>query len=207
MVGSKVVGTLHEHLVFKRRVQVLAGELAQRVPQESHSLLDVGCGDGLIDVLIQQHRPDLAVTGIDVLVRPNAHIPVRQFDGRTMPFDDDSYDVVMFVDVLHHTEDPTILLREAKRVARRAILLKDHTRESSIDYLILRFMDYVGNAHHGVALPYNYWARKRWDQAFVEIGVRPHVWCTKLGLYPFPASLIFENGLHFVSQLTVSTPE
>ena len=33
----------------------------------------------------------------------------------------------MCVDVLHHTDDPMILMREAMRVTRQAILIKHHT--------------------------------------------------------------------------------
>jgi hypothetical protein len=35
-------------------------------------------------------------------------------------------DLIANVDVLHHTTEPMILLREASRVARQVILIKDH---------------------------------------------------------------------------------
>jgi hypothetical protein len=35
-------------------------------------------------------------------------------------------DLIANVDVLHHTTEPMILLREAARVARQVILIKDH---------------------------------------------------------------------------------
>ncbi len=47
--------------------------------------------------------------------------PAVEFDGLTLPLADHSVDVVLFVDVLHHTADPLILLREAARVARRHV--------------------------------------------------------------------------------------
>jgi 2-polyprenyl-3-methyl-5-hydroxy-6-metoxy-1,4-benzoquinol methylase len=43
---------------------------------------------------------------------------------RVLSYTKASFDVVMFVDVLHHTKDPMVLLREARRVARRAIVVK-----------------------------------------------------------------------------------
>ena len=67
---------------------------------------------------------------------------------------DASFDVVMFVDVLHHTDDPLLLLQEAQRVGK-IILVKDHFRKGFLAGPTLRFMDWVGNAHHGVVLPYN----------------------------------------------------
>jgi ubiquinone/menaquinone biosynthesis C-methylase UbiE len=50
----------------------------------------------------------------------------------------------MFVYVLHHTNDPEVLLREAQRVALKAVVLKDHTRNGLLAYTTLRFMDWVG---------------------------------------------------------------
>src|SRR5689334_3260350 len=72
-------------------------------------VLDVGCGDGTIDALIQQKRPDVSIRGVDVLLRPATRIPVDLFDGKKFPFDDGSFDTCLFVDVLHHTTDPLIL--------------------------------------------------------------------------------------------------
>jgi SAM-dependent methyltransferase len=198
-----VIGGLHNNLVFQRRTSVLARELAAVLPRDTGSILDVGCGDGLIDTLIQKQFPGVTLTGVDIAARPNPHIPVSEFDGIHLPFEDKSFDVVMFVDVLHHTDDPGILLREAKRVARKAVVLKDHTMDSALAGPTLRVMDWVGNAHHGVVLPYNYWSTQKWRNAFAEIGLRPQQWNVELGLYPFPVSLMFERNLHFVACLAV----
>ena len=197
-----VVGLLHDNLVFSRRARVLARELGGVLP-DAHTVLDVGCGDGLIDRIICEQRPGLSITGVDVLVRPHTHIPVQQFDGIRLPFADKSFDVVLFTDVLHHTEDPEILLREARRVARVALVLKDHTKEGPLAYLTLRFMDWVGNARHGVALPYNYWTHSQWMDALRSLGLTVESWKAALGLYPRPASWLFDRRLHFVARIAV----
>jgi hypothetical protein len=53
---------------------------------------------GMIARLLGERRRDLAISGIDVLVRPETHIPVEAFDGHSIPRADRSVDVVMFVD-------------------------------------------------------------------------------------------------------------
>ena len=198
-----LIGKLHGELVYDRRIHVLAEKLSQQLPPNA-TVLDVGCGDGLIDKLILERRPDVSIHGVDVLIRPETHIRVDRFDGTSIPFENGSFDAALFVDVLHHTEDPPVLLAEAARVARQAIVIKDHFEESWLDRQTLRFMDWVGNAHHGVVLPYNYWPESRWREAFAKLGLRMNNVTTSIGLYPSPFNLIFDRGLHFIAKLDVS---
>ena len=37
----------------------------------------------------------------------------------------------------------------------------------------LRFMDWIGNARHGVALPYNYWSAQEWTLALQRVSTGP----------------------------------
>jgi SAM-dependent methyltransferase len=201
-----VVGQLHGKLVFGRRVRVLAEKLAELIPAEARTLLDIGCGDGRIARMIGERRPGLQLTGIDIMVRPETWVPVQQFDGTTIPLADQSVDVAMFVDVLHHTDDPRVLLREAQRVARQAIVIKDHCRDGLLAGPTLRFMDWVGNAHHGVVLPYNYWSEAQWREAFAALGLTIDAWTPRLPLYPWPASWLFGRRLHYVARLLPGTP-
>lgn len=195
--------SVHGAFIANRRVRVLRRHLAPLLPPEAR-VLDVGCGDGLLARLIQEERPDVRLQGIDVLARENALIPVTTFDGRKIPYNDGAFHVVLFVDVLHHAEDPMLLLREAMRVSSRTLIIKDHTADGLLAHPTLRFMDRVGNARYGVALPYNYWTEARWRQAFRELQLNPVVWTRHLGLYPPPADWVFGRGLHFIACLECS---
>jgi len=201
-----LLGELHERFVFRRRINVLALSIAELLPEEA-KVLDVGCGDGQIDLMIMQKRPGVSISGTDVLVRPQAHIPTIPFDGSRLPFEDKSFDAVMFVDVLHHTEDPMILLREARRVSKGVIIVKDHMKKGFLDHQILKLMDYVGNAYHGVVLPYNYWTEKQWRGAFDSLGLKVEVLHKAIGLYPWPATLIFDRSLHFIARIDKGKPD
>ena len=196
------IGALHGAYVHGRRVRVLASWLTRLLPRDA-SVLDVGCGDGLLASIVQRQRPDLRIEGIDVLVRDGTRVPVKAFDGRRIPLEDRGVDHVLFVDVLHHTLDPMILLREAGRVARSSVVIKDHAADGLLARPTLRFMDWVGNAHHGVALPYNYWDRNTWAAAFDELGWDEVTRAQRLDLYPLFANWLFGRSLHFIAVMNV----
>jgi SAM-dependent methyltransferase len=201
-VTKAILNTAHHVFIFARRVRILAEHLASEFPQNARAL-DIGAGDGSISHAIMALRPDVVIDGIEVLVRPKTHIPVHLFDGVHIPFDDNSFDIAILVDVLHHVENPLILLREAARVARRYVVIKDHLREGFFAELTLRLMDWIGNVSHEVVLQYNYLTESEWRCLFSQADLEVDHWSGDLGLYPFPFSLIFERRLHMISRLAV----
>ena len=205
IAGKDILNRAHGALVFGRRVQILAASLAKEIPIRAE-VLDVGTGDGSIAKAIALHRPDIKIEGIDVLIRPSTHIPVRLFDGEHIPLSGKTVDVVSFVDVLHHTSNARILLREAARVSRRYIVIKDHLREGPFAKVTLQAMDWIGNYGHDVVLPYNYLSKQEWYEHFRDTKLSPERWTESLGLYPFPFSLVFGRRLHFIARLTISSP-
>jgi SAM-dependent methyltransferase len=195
-----VLKAIHGRTTFNRRARILADRFVSIIPS-GQTILDVGCGDGTIDSLIQTERTDLVISGIDILKRPNSKISVTMFDGENIPFENNSFDFAMFIDVLHHTEDPLKLLREALRVARKGIIIKDHIVKGFLAWPTLRAMDWVGNAPYGVVLPYNYLSEDEWQSAFKTLGLKVEFFRTDLELYLQPFSFFFDRQLHFISVL------
>jgi hypothetical protein len=82
-------------------------------------------------------------------------------------------------------------------VARKAIVIKDHTLDGLFAGLTLRLMDHVGNSRHGVALPYNYWPRQKWFEAFRTLGLEIGVWGNRLANLPMADDLRLRPILSF----------
>ena len=186
---------------YNRRVWVLSRQLAKAIPGRG-SVLDLGAGDGQIAMALMRLRPDLRIEGVDIVPRPRTLIPVTQYDGRTLPYADDSVDYVTIVDVLHHTTDPAAVLREARRVARQGVVIKDHLREGVLARQTLVFMDWFGNLGDGVPMPYHFLSRREWQDEFARSGLELAASNEKLTLYLPPASWLFDRTLHFVAYLT-----
>jgi ubiquinone/menaquinone biosynthesis C-methylase UbiE len=94
------------------------------------SVLDAGCGEGIVAAWLSRALPEAALVGVDA--RPDA---VSEFRARNpgvraevgdlyeLPFGDSEFDVVMAIEVLEHFERPADALRELARVARTAVVL------------------------------------------------------------------------------------
>lgn len=197
----------HQVFVQNRRQDCLAQHLAALAPSGKIRILDVGCGSGQIAANLQRRLPESEIHGVDTLVRPETFIPVQAFDGSHLPFQDKSFDYVMLVDVLHHTHQPSEVLKECLRVSRHGVWLKDHLCNSRWDHFRLRCLDFVGNWGHSVALPYNYLSTRQWNQTFEQLGVTPRNWLERLQLYSPKLAWLLENKLHFVAHLEATSSD
>ena len=91
-------------------------------------VLDVGCGDGVIEFYMNDLFPSWKLNGIDIsaesiAIAKEKNIPncnFQLYDGKRIPFPDNSFDIVFIAGVLHHVDFRLHrdLLMEVKRVLR-----------------------------------------------------------------------------------------
>lgn len=89
------------------------------------NMLDVGCGRGQAMDLAKQ-QGFVIVNGVEVVDQLCDRVDVTRIQGaHELPFDDDSYDLVVATDVMEHIlpDDVPLVLSEMFRVARKAVHL------------------------------------------------------------------------------------
>lgn len=92
-------------------------------------ILEVGTGEGHIAHHLRTRYPEASVVGIDLpdagLMRhwQASGLAAAFASAEHLPFLDDSFDLVLAVEVLEHVERPPVVLAEMSRVARRDVVL------------------------------------------------------------------------------------
>jgi len=96
------------------------------------SLLDVGCGEGVLLQRWAQRLPDARMVGVD-LEEPSiqqgwsehtaANLEYRVVDGPELPFADKEFEMASAMEVLEHLPDPERMLAEMARCARTHLLV------------------------------------------------------------------------------------
>jgi alpha-1,6-mannosyltransferase len=107
-------------------------------------VLDLGAGEGYVGRTVQ-HRLNARVTLADVIGMNRTRLPHLLYDGRHLPFSDAAFDVVILYFVLHHTEMPDVVLREALRVARLRVVIVESVYEGKWDHKLLTVLDRWAN--------------------------------------------------------------
>ena len=96
------------------------------------SLLDIGCGEGVLTSRWAQQLGERRVVGIDLedaklqaewATRRQPNLEYRVMRAENLPFSDDEFDVATAIEVLEHVPDPEHTVAEMARVAEGHLLV------------------------------------------------------------------------------------
>lgn len=93
-------------------------------------ILDLGCGDGLNAVFFDKYFPGMQYYGVDISKESirqaeqtiqNGNVFFSVYDGKTIPFDENRFDIILIACVLHHVpyNEHCGLLKECRRVLKK----------------------------------------------------------------------------------------
>lgn len=117
----------------------------------SINILDIGCGLCRITKILQDKG--FKVTPIDVQnLSIMEDITPTIYDGKKLPFKNNSFDTALLLTVLHHTPDPEAILNEAKRVSKKIIIIEDIYKNTAHKYLTFALdslinLEFFGHPH------------------------------------------------------------
>ncbi len=132
-------------------------------------VLDIGAGKGGVTRLLRRWGYDT----VPVDVRDSSNFDdVRPllYDGRNLPFSDNSFDVVLLLTVLHHTPNPDAVLAEAARVCRRRVIILEDTYYAPLKRRLLWVADSLMNREFR-SHPHTNRTRRQWRDTLAGMGL------------------------------------
>lgn len=106
----------------------------------SDFVLDVGTGTGLVADLIRK-KIKCGIFVIDVFNLNRTKTPILTYDGKNIPFCNNTFSAVLCCFVLHHTEYQELVIKEMKRVTSSKIYIFEDIPITIVDKIMLKIHD------------------------------------------------------------------
>lgn len=150
-------------------------------------MLDFGCGDLSLAKALKKMLPDARITGVDVVDSGGsaAGIDFRLYNGKRLPWKDNTFDAAIAYHVFHHCSDPKAAFIDVSRVTKKTILLVEPVYRNALDLFFMKILDRLNNGWRAsaISMPFTFqteekwrvWAREQnWSIEFVlVVGVLP----------------------------------
>ncbi|WP_412466506.1 class I SAM-dependent methyltransferase [Pedobacter sp. KLB.chiD] len=114
-------------------------------------VLEVGAGDGSILHFLNEwhfapelYALDIAQSAVDLIKGRNLSSlkEAQTFDGYKIPYQDNTFDLIILAHVLEHVEHERLLIRELKRVAKYIVVEVPKDYRFDVDKRMKHFLDY-----------------------------------------------------------------
>lgn len=133
--------------VMKRRARSKVNWILAHLPQRpgpANSVLDLGAGDGYV---AQRLREEIGaeVMLADVVDYVQTNATVTLYDGNSLPFRDQSFDLTVLSFTLHHSAEPDKVLLEALRTTSKYVVVLESTYKTAFQRAVLESLDRIAN--------------------------------------------------------------
>jgi len=116
------------------------------------SILDVGCGEGFLLNEIS-NITEAKLVGIDNSLSALSYagekyrnIEFKKADILNLPYDDNSFDVLLALEILEHLKNPDLALKELRRVTKKYCIISvpDEPKFQYASLMSLKYLDRIG---------------------------------------------------------------
>jgi len=136
-------------------------------------IMDIGCGSGIVGKAFS-NMFEATVIGADIRDDRVVDLPLQIVDDGKLPFEDDEFDVCLISYVLHHVEDASSLLEEAKRICKNKIIIYEDLPDGLLAkyrchiHLMLTNLFSSGILHW----KFNFKTQREWETLFRDLGFK-----------------------------------
>ncbi len=119
--------------------------------------------------MLQEKGYDVTALDIKDLTYTDKIKPVL-YDGRTIPFADNQFDISLLLTVLQHVSDPINLLEESARVSKKIIIIEDVYNsifQQYLTYIVDSLVNFEIFGH-----PHTNMTDKQWRDQFDKLGLK-----------------------------------
>jgi ubiquinone/menaquinone biosynthesis C-methylase UbiE len=157
MLFSHFANSLHT-----KRSHLLADRISEFVPRGS-KVLDFGCGTmEVADSVGKQSKSQ--VSGIDVSTIATGHKDFTPYNGKQIPFADQSFDETYAAFVFHHINDFIPLLKECRRVTKKRLVIVEDVYRNPLEHLLIALADFTNwFIDPSMHIPLNFRSEKQWQ--------------------------------------------
>lgn len=140
-------------------------QLSQLIPANA-KLVDIGAGNCLVAKKLNR-----SVTPIDIVDGSFVKdIHPKIFDGKTLPFKNQQFDMALLITVLHHIAHPENTVKEAARVAKKIIIIEE-VYSNPIQKHLTYFIDSLFNLEF-INHPHTNKTHTEWLNLFSKLGLK-----------------------------------
>ena len=148
--NKTIIELIEKSFLGKKRAQLFYNMVKPCLPKGA-KIVDIGAGVCTFSKLLTENG--YKTTPVDVVdLSLYQEIQPVVYDGKKLPFKDKSHDVAVIITVLHHTRNQVEIIEEARRVAKKIIIIEDiyrNKKEQFITYLFdsLLNLEFFGHPH------------------------------------------------------------
>lgn len=165
--------------IIKKRRKKRAGKhsaLFENFIPFGSKVLDIGAGRGFIAKDIAEKRK-VDVTLLDVVNFNQTNLPFVLYNGETIPFSENSFDVSLLITVLHHCDEPENVLSEAIRVSKSRLIIIEDVYRSFWGKKYIIFLDTLFNLPCLIKqprenMPFNFKTESEWRTIFKNFNLK-----------------------------------